>query len=228
MEPTPHNSTGTDSTDAPVDGRKRRALATRSALIELASERFATHGYTQTSMRDLERDGPVTLATIYSHFHNKADLLVAAIHRRITDDLEDLPADVPRADMVERLAENARSYRGRRQLRALLVQAAAAAQTDDVTRERVRDAQWAHIHDWIAAYRANIDQVGLDPALDIDTAVLYMWAAELGLGVLEAFDIEPDAGALADVQSRVARSFLLAGAAHATPRPTTSATDAEP
>lgn len=196
------------TTEPHVDGRHRRAQANRDSLIDLATERFATHGYHQTSMRDLERDGPVTLAAIYSHFRNKADLLVAALNRRITEDLEEVPDDVRRADLVERLASNARSYRERRSLRALLVQAAAASQTDDVTRERVRDAQKAHIDDWTAGYHANRARIGLDPSVDIDTAVLYTWAVELGLGMLEAFDLAPDADEWADIQARLARSLL--------------------
>lgn len=209
-----------DAPDAPLDGRRRRTLATRAALIELATERFATQGYTQTSMRDLERDGPVTLAAIYSHFRNKADLLVAAINRRITEDLEDVPDEVRRADLVERLSASARGYRERRRLRALLVQAAAASQTDEVTRERVRDAQKAHIDDWTAGYHANRDRIGLDPAVDIDTAVLYTWAVELGLGMLEAFDLAPEPDDWADIQARVARSLLSPSAAAAARRAT--------
>ena len=126
-----------------LDSRKRLAAANRAALIELATQRFATEGYAQTSMRDLERDGPVTLAAIYSHFHNKADLLVAAINQRIVEDLEDVPDEVRRGDLVERLSNNARTYPERRALRALLVQAAAAAQTDPLAKARVRDAQRA-------------------------------------------------------------------------------------
>ncbi len=96
------------------DSRKRLAMANRAALLALATERFATEGYAQTSMRDLERDGPVTLAAIYSHFHNKADLLVAAIHQRIVEDLEDVPDEVRLGDLVERLSNNARTYPERR------------------------------------------------------------------------------------------------------------------
>lgn len=202
-----------------IDGRRRRAMATRAALIDLATERFATQGYTQTSMRDLERDGPVTLATIYSHFRNKADLLVAAISRRITDDLEDVPDDVRRTDLVERLSENARTYPQRARLRALLVQAAAASQTDDVTRARVREAQKAHIDDWTAGYHANRERIGLDPTVDIDTAVLYTWAVELGLGMLEAFDLAPDPQHWSEIHGRVAASLLT----HAKPPAATTA-----
>lgn len=191
-----------------TDSRKRQAKANRAALLELATERFATEGYAQTSMRDLERDGPVTLAAIYSHFRNKADLLVAAIDQRIVEDLEDVPDEVRRGDMVERLSNNARTYPERRALRALLVQAAAAAQTDPLAKERVRDAQKRHLDDWSAAYHANRERIGLDPAVDIDTAICFNWAAELGLGILEAFDLAPDPERWTEIQARVAGSLL--------------------
>ena len=190
------------------DSRKRQAMANRAALLALATERFATEGYAQTSMRDLERDGPVTLAAIYSHFHNKADLLVAAIHQRIVEDLEDVPDEVRRGDLVERLSNNARTYPERRALRALLVQAAASSQTDPETKQRVRDAQKSHLDDWSAAYRANRERIGLDPDVDIDTAILFNWAAELGLGILEVFDLAPDPKHWTEMQARVARSLL--------------------
>ena len=199
------------------DSRKRRAMANRAALVALATERFATRGYAQTSMRDFERDGPVTVAAIYSHFKNKADLLVAAIDQRIVEDLEDVPDEVRGGDVVERLSNNARTYPERRVLRALLVQAAAASQTDPLTKQRVRDAQKSHIDDWSAAYHANQEHMGLDPEVDIDTAILFNWAAELGLGILEAFDLAPDPERWTEMQARVARSLLEREPAPSTP-----------
>ena len=54
-----------------------------------------------------------------------------------------MPDEVRRGDLVERLSNNALTYPERRALRALLVQAAAASQTDPLTKQRVRDAQKA-------------------------------------------------------------------------------------
>lgn len=209
----------TTATEPHIDGRRRRALATREALIDLATERFATQGYADTSMRDLERDGPVTLATIYSHFKNKADLLVAAINRRITTDLEDRPTTGRSTELVDRLTETASAFAERRQLRALLVQAAAASQTDDETRTRVRDAQREHVDAWIAGYHANRERIGLDPDLPVEAAVLTTWAVELGLGMLEAFDMAPNSpDDWAEVQARLAASFLTPAARRRTRR----------
>jgi AcrR family transcriptional regulator len=199
--------------EEPVARRGRdRSEATRAALIDLAVQLFATRGYAETSMRDIAREGPVSMGAIYLHFKNKAELLVEALEAKIGEDLE--RAAAPRGktpvDHVERLTEDGRNYESRRDLRALLVQAAAAAQTDDEARVRIRDAQQAHVDDWAARYEANRERLQLDPDLDLPTALLYTWASELGLGMLEAFGMEPrDPDAWADVQNRVARSFRL-------------------
>jgi AcrR family transcriptional regulator len=163
-------------------------------------------------MRDIERQGPVTMGAIYAHFKNKAELLVAVINERITKDLEE-PYPVRGStvvDHIERLTDAAREFPKRRRLRALLVQGAAAAQTDEETRTRVRTAQLQHVTTWVERYEANRTRLGIDPDVDIETAVLYTWAVELGLGVLEAFGMEPASPAKwAAIQNRLARSLQL-------------------
>ena len=153
-----------------------RAQATHAALVELAADLFAEQGYAETSMRDFARRSPVSLGAIYLHFKNKAELLVEAIHRRIDDDLEsDNPAGAGPIDPVMRLGDIARRYPQRRRLRALLVQAAAAAQTDDDARGRVRAAQLEHVQGWVERYEASRGRIGIDPAVDLETAVLFTW-----------------------------------------------------
>ena len=201
----------------PVSGGRRndRVKATRAALVELASDLFSTVGYARTSMRDIERQGPVTMGAIYGHFKNKAELLVAAIDDRMAKDLED---PYPRrgdgsVDHIERLTQTAREFPKRRRLRALLVQAAAAAQTDEDARTRVRETQQQHVAGWVEGYEANRVRLGIDPGVDMETAVLYIWAVQLGLGVLEAFGMEPQSPAKwAEIQNRVARSLQLPSA----------------
>lgn len=188
-----------------------RSEATRAALIDLAVQLFATRGYAETSMRDIAREGPVSIGAIYLHFKNKAELLVEALEAKIDEDLEGVATggEGP-VDHVQRLTQAGRDIESRRDLRALLVQAAAAAQTDDDARIRIRDAQQAHVDDWTDRYEANRERLELDPDLDLATALLYTWATELGLGMLEAFGMQPiDPDGWADIQNRVARSFRL-------------------
>jgi TetR/AcrR family acrAB operon transcriptional repressor len=188
-----------------------RAGATRAALVELAAELFAEQGYAQTSVRDISRRGALTSGAIYGHFRNKAELLAEAISVRTAEELEAQTIGTgEELDYIEALTRMAKEYPRRRRLRALIVEGAAAAHTDDETRSRLREEQRAHIDLWIEAYERERERMGIHPSVDIDAAVLHTWAVELGLGVLEALGIEPRSKkAWADVQNRVARSLQL-------------------
>jgi AcrR family transcriptional regulator len=199
--------------DAPTRHRGRgaeKALATRATLVELAADLFAEQGYVQTSIRDIARRGDLTSGAIYGHFRNKADLLVAAISKRTAEELEARSMGTSSPDFVEILTRNARSYPERRRLRALIVQGAAASQTDDETRDRLREAQLSHLDAWIQGYERDRERMGIDPSVDLRTAVIYTWAVEVGLGVLEGVGIEPKSRtAWADMTNRFARSLKV-------------------
>jgi AcrR family transcriptional regulator len=196
-----------------VGGRKtaEHARATRAALVELAGQLFAERGYAQTSIRDIAKHASVTSGAIYGHFRNKAELLAEVINTRTADELEAETMGLPyEVDYIETLTRQARRSKKRRTLRALIVQGAAAAQTDDETRRRLRAEQLEHINVWIEGYERNRERLGIDPSVDIPTAVLYTWAVELGLGVLEGIGVEPRSSkAWADIQNRMARSLQL-------------------
>ena len=62
----------------------------------------------------------------------------------------------------------------------------------------------------VAAYVEHRDESAIDPDLDLEVAVLYSWAVELGLGVLELLDMAPrSTEGWADLQHRMARSWEL-------------------
>jgi AcrR family transcriptional regulator len=188
-----------------------KALATRAALLEVAAELFAERGYVQSSVRDIARRGEVSSGAIYGHFRSKADLLAEAISMRTAGELESESMGLgDEADYVETLTRLARDFAKRRRLRALIVQGAAAAQTDEETRTRLRDEQTSHIDVWLEGYERDRDRMGIHPSVDMQAALLYTWAAELGLGVLESFGIEPaSTEGWAEVQNRLARSLKL-------------------
>jgi TetR/AcrR family acrAB operon transcriptional repressor len=187
------------------------AQATRASLVELAGELFAERGYLQTSIRDIARHASVTSGAIYGHFRNKADLLAEVINSRTAAELEaETLGRGGEPDYIEVLTRQARRSRKRRRLRGLIVQGAAAAQTDEETRASLRAEQLAHLRVWIDGYERDRDRLGIDPSVDIETAVLYTWAVELGLGVLEGLGIEPrSTTAWADIHNRMARSLQL-------------------
>jgi AcrR family transcriptional regulator len=188
-----------------------KAQATRTMLVDLAAELFAEQGYMQTSIRDVARRASVTTGAIYGHFRNKADLLVEAINNRTAEELE-LQATRfgGQPDYIETLTRTAREFPKRRRLRALIVQGAAAAHTDEETRQRLREEQLTHLNSWIDGYRRVRGRQGIHPSVDIEAMVLYTWAVELGLGVLEAVGIEPRSRkAWADIHNRMARGMQL-------------------
>ncbi len=191
-----------------------KARATRAALIEVAAELFAEKGYVQTSIRDITRRGGVTSGALYGHFRNKADLLAEAINQRTAEELESESVDLgEEQDYIDTLTRLAQDYPRRRRLRALIVQGAAAAQTDEETRSRLRDEQLSHVKVWVKGYERERERLGIHPAVDMEAAFLYTWAVELGLGVLEGIGIEPRSRkGWADVQNRLARSLQLPAA----------------
>lgn len=190
----------------------QKARATRAALIAVAAELFAQNGYVQTSIRDITRRGAVTSGAVYGHFRNKADLLAEAISLRTAEQLESqsvVPGDEP--DYVETLTRLAADYSRRKQLRALIVQGAAAAQTDTETRSQLREEQLAHLRSWLEGYERERDRMGIHPSVDMESALVYTWAVELGLGVLESLGIgPPSTEGWADAHNRFARSLKLA------------------
>lgn len=199
----------------PPERRRRKesdkSRATRESLVELAAQMFAERGYAETSIRDISRRADVTSGAIYGHFRNKADLLAAAISTRTAEELESRSVSIgEEADYIETLTRLARQYRQRRQLRALILQGAAAAQTDEETRASLRDEQLSHLGSWLEQYEDNRDRMGIHPTVDMQAALLYTWAVELGLGVLEGLGIEPrSVQGWAEVQNRLARALQL-------------------
>lgn len=199
------------TSSAPPERPTDKAQATRRALIGLAAELFANRGYLQTSIRDVAKQASMTTGAIYGHFRNKADLLAQAISLRTATDLEAhrYPSG-PGPVHVESLRRIAADYPKRRQLRALIVEGAAASHTDPETRDHLRNEQLAHLDAWIGGYEEHRESLGIDPSVDIHDAVLATWAIEVGLGVLEAFGIEPDSRkSWGDINARIGRSLLL-------------------
>ena len=82
---------------------------------------------------------------------------------------------------METLARLAYQYPKRRRLRALIVQGAAASLTDKETRDRLRNEQLVRLNAWIVGYERERHRLGIDDSVDIQAAVLYTWAAEVGL-----------------------------------------------
>jgi AcrR family transcriptional regulator len=185
-----------------------KALMTRRALIELASKMFAKQGYVDTSMRDIAQRAGLTTGALYGHFRGKADLLAEAISASIADEFGPTSSG-PHDEQQMRalLRRNAAHFEGRKRLRALLLQGAAAAQTDMATRARLRNEQRAHLERWNERYEVERENLHIAPGIDLETFALFTWSAEIGLGILEALGISPSPQGWADIHDRLVRGM---------------------
>ena len=178
-----------------------KAVATQSRLIEAAIMLFAERGYANVTVRDLARATGMTTGSIYGNFTNKATLLVEAIEVRIAQDLERLPQGLVESGSPAELVEfNLKAFNNRSQLRALLVEGAAAARSDEEVRAHLEELQVRHLDLWEAGFEDWLSVSEVAPTTDMRTAVSVVWSAELGLGLLEALDIDtPTPRALATI-----------------------------
>jgi AcrR family transcriptional regulator len=187
-----------------------KSLTTRLMLIEVAAQMFAERGYVETSMRDIARRASLTTGALYGHFRNKAELLAEAISTRISEEFEhDRPETLDDRSMRASLKTFVINFQRRRELRALLLQGAAAAQTDEETRMRLRDEQQSHLDRWFRDYEVDRDLLGIDRTVDIEALSLFTWSAEIGLGLLEVLGIAPSPAGWADMYDRLFRGLTL-------------------
>lgn len=176
----------------------------RERLLELASTVFAEQGYAAASVRDVAASAGLTSGAIYGNFGSKANLLLAAIDAHIAGELAvDPPEGVVRMDDV--LADLFDRYPERRQLRALLVEGAVAGRSDAEVRERLGADQSGRLDVWSEIYRTWQERGEIDADLELRTVLTVLWAIELGIGVLEALDVElPPGEQMAQVVHRLA------------------------
>jgi AcrR family transcriptional regulator len=172
--------------DAPV---LDRGATTRAALVQAATEMFVEDGYGAVAVRDLARRTGLTTGAIYGHYRNKAGLLVAAISERIATELE-APSSGRGAGLRDSIGRQWRTYRSRTAMRALLVEGAAAARVDSEVRAELSAVLEAKLDEWRAVYHEIQANERLDPEADMETLMLLLFSAELGLGVLESIGVD--------------------------------------
>jgi AcrR family transcriptional regulator len=161
----------------------RSAIDNRARLLDLAGDLFAEQGYVQVSVRDLASRLGLTTGAIYSNFRSKGDLLAEILERRVRQDMEQSHPDMPLPEYVH---DSFRQLSTRTTMRALLVEAAAAARTDPELRGRLNPVLSALLSHWIGDYRDWQKVLHVDRRIDMDGLVRTLWSIELGLGILEA------------------------------------------
>ena len=156
----------------------------RSRLLDLAADQFASEGYAPVSVRDLASTLGLTTGAIYSNFRSKGDLLAEVLERRVREDMERSRTDMPLPQFVH---QSFLQLTERATMRALLVEAAAAARTDADLRDHLNPVLGDLLNRWIADYRDWQKVRHVDRRIDMDALVRSLWSIELGVGVLEAF-----------------------------------------
>jgi AcrR family transcriptional regulator len=81
--------------------RRRDAVATREAILEAATRRFANQGYQQAGVREIAADAGVTAALVNRYFGSKEGLFTEVIERAF--DIKHLLQD-QRGDLADHLA----------------------------------------------------------------------------------------------------------------------------
>jgi AcrR family transcriptional regulator len=167
---------------------------TRERLLALAADRFAAEGYGATSLRDLASAAKVTTGAIYGNFGSKADLLLAAIDAEIAEQLVRVPPPEV-ATIADILATVFAAHPERKRLRALLVEGAVAARSDAELGAAMIADQQARLDEWAEIYEEWQRRHEIASSLDVRSVVQMLWAAELGLGVMESMGLAlPEGG----------------------------------
>jgi AcrR family transcriptional regulator len=194
--------------------------ATRARLVDLAGAVFAEQGYATASVRDIARRSGLSSGAIYGAFSGKAELLAEAVDARIRAEIDTVPAPVLDRSLPEIDAFQFAHAPERNELRVLLLEAACAARTDPLVRDRMRDALGARIDLATDAHEEWRERSGVGADLDMRTVVLLLWAADLGLAILEANGIDPpDPEAWSALVLRMLTSLEASGAEPGAPSP---------
>jgi AcrR family transcriptional regulator len=102
-----------------VETAARRRGDTRERIQGIALERFTSHGYDQTSLREIAEDLGVTKAALYYHFKSKEEILdslLGEVSRELGELIRWLQSGPPtkerRVELIRRLGEITRGAPG--------------------------------------------------------------------------------------------------------------------
>jgi AcrR family transcriptional regulator len=173
----------------PAPPRTPKGADTRQRLLDVATGLFIERGYSVVSMRDVAAAARLTKGAVYGHFRSKGQLLVEVIRTRIAEGDHAPGFHEAVSDRVTGVALMYAS--GRRDIRVLEVDAAAAARHDpDVAAglAELYEDRHTRIRDAMADMR------------DPDAAAWIVGVASGGIGMKEAAGLpRPDDERLRDV-----------------------------
>ncbi len=68
-----------------IDGRKKRAIVNKKAILDAAREIFVNNGFSNNSMMDISRHAGVGYGTLYSHFSGRDDIFIHLLNEIVAD-----------------------------------------------------------------------------------------------------------------------------------------------
>lgn len=173
-----------------------KGRATRERIIQNATELFTDQSYAAVSIREIADRSGVSSGAIYATFRSKAEVLAEVVSACLAADLEIIEPDLVGRPLPEVVAQQfvRQVEPGRRRLRLLLMNAAAAARADSDVRERLAPLLRERMSGWTTAYQDWADQTGVDDGYDMPTLVAMLVSLDLGLAVLDELGVgTPDA-----------------------------------
>jgi AcrR family transcriptional regulator len=202
------------------------AVATRQRLIEAAVEVFSAEGYAATRVADVARRSNVTTGAIYSHFRNKAELLLAGIRRGTSQIMgevtERAEAGITPAAQFETMGRRLSANHGE-PLRQLLLEAFTASKRDPEVARHLQQVIASEAEGLRRLARAGKRTGDIDPDADVEAIVRIAQAVSFGFMFLDAIGETPiEDHAWSDVIHRLVAGWAPAGDEHQQAEPVPS------
>jgi AcrR family transcriptional regulator len=176
-----------------TDAAAASADPTRDRLIEAAAAVFAEKGYDGAGVQEIARRAGFTTGAIYGRFRGKAELLLAAIEARTSNELEQLFADHRFEGRVTDILTTVGSHLVTHPFdegQALLLEAFVAARRDPEVAELMR----ARLHQRGRTFAALVEQAKSSGhvvgELDTEAVVRFCHAVGFGFLLFGAIDVE--------------------------------------
>lgn len=189
-------------------GSRPRATETRERIVQAAAAVFAEHGYARTRVQDIARRAGVTTGALYTHFDDKADLLMHVVTTLGAEELRSfLRNHGPGASAADLLKDLGADLLRPHAARPFVLEAFAEARRSPEVAGRLR----GQLDESFVNLRALIERARREGAVaeDVDTDALFTFSIALGLGFLlvDALDMpRPKRDAWARLTRRIVGS----------------------
>jgi AcrR family transcriptional regulator len=93
------------ATEAPRESQRQvQKRKTRAVLLDAAAKLFKLRGYQKTTIRSVAEASGVATGTVFTHFHDKFDLLVHILHQDLDAAVTAAWAELPQGELLPQLS----------------------------------------------------------------------------------------------------------------------------